>query len=535
MKQIDVSEIKNIYRNLATNLENNKHIVDSLNVFPVPDGDTGTNMNLTMQSALKEILACDSLELYTIFKSAANGALMGARGNSGVILSQLLRGFAEGFKEENEANTRTLAKAMEKASKTAYKAVMKPIEGTILTVARESAEKAIDISKNTDDIIEFLEIVVDQAKDTLERTPEMLEVLKKSGVVDAGGKGYLLLVEGVLLTLKGEKLVSETPEETNIKETEDELNRVNNVDEIKFAYCTELMVLNTEVTRREFLKQIKEKGDSIVCIKNDDILKVHIHTNNPGNILEIAGRHGEISNIKIENMKEQFRELNKSKREEPKKYSFVSIGMGEGIKNLFEDLMVDEFISGGQTMNPSTEDIIKSVDNVSGENIFILPNNSNIILAANQAAKLSEKNIIVVPTKTIPQGVSAMLAFDEDESPETNKENMIESISDIKTGQVTYAVRDTSVDTKDIKKDDLIGIFDGNIVSHGEEMKKVVQDLTEKMIDEDSYLVTLYYGEDVDEKEAEVIKSRIEEIASECDVEMINGSQPLYYYIISVE
>src|SRR6056297_3211520 len=258
MKQIDISEIKNIYKNLATNLENNKHIVDSLNVFPVPDGDTGTNMNLTMQSALKELLACDSLDLYSIFKSAANGALMGARGNSGVILSQLLRGFAEGFKGEEEVTTKTIANAMDKASKTAYKAVMKPIEGTILTVSRESAEKAVVVSKNTEDIIEFLDIVVEQAKDTLERTPEMLEVLKKSGVVDAGGKGYLILVEGVLLTLKGEKLVSETPEETNIKDTEEELNKINNVDEIKFAYCTEFMVQNTEVTRQEFLKQIKE-------------------------------------------------------------------------------------------------------------------------------------------------------------------------------------------------------------------------------------------------------------------------------------
>src|SRR6056297_1030010 len=529
MKQIDISEIKNIYRNLAKNLENNKHIVDSLNVFPVPDGDTGTNMNLTMQSALKELLACDETDLYSIFKAAANGALMGARGNSGVILSQLLRGFAEGFKGEEEVTTKTLAKAMEKASKTAYKAVMKPIEGTILTVARESAEKAIDISKNTDDIIEFLEIVVDQAKDTLERTPEMLEVLKKSGVVDAGGKGYLLLIEGVLLTLKGEKLVSETPAEIEIKDTEEELNKISNVDDIKFAYCTEFMVQNTEVTRQEFLKQIKEKGDSIVCIKNDEILKVHIHTNNPGNILEIAGRHGELSNIKIENMKEQFRELNKSKKNEYKKYSFVSIGMGEGIKNLFKDLMVDEFISGGQTMNPSTEDILKSINNVSGENVFILPNNSNIILAANQAAELSDRNIIVIPTKTIPQGVSAMLAFDEEESPETNKTNMIEAIKEVKTGQITYAVRDTAVDTKDIKKDDIIGIFDGNIVSHGEEMKKVIFELTEKMIDEDSYLVTLYYGEDVNKDEAEEIKKKIEEKASDCDVEMINGGQPLYY------
>ncbi len=535
MKNIDMSEIKYIYNNLATNLENNKHIVDSLNVFPVPDGDTGTNMNLTMQSALKELMESDESDFYSIFKAAANGALMGARGNSGVILSQLLRGFSEGLKGVDTLDTLSMAKAMDRASKTAYKAVMKPIEGTILTVARESAEKAMEIAHDTDDVITFLEIVLEQSRDTLERTPDMLEVLKKSGVVDAGGKGYVLLLEGALLALKGEKLKTEVPSDEKIQDTNEEIESISSEDEIIYAYCTEFIVLKTAVTRSEFLRQIQDKGDSIVCIKNDDILKTHIHTNNPGKILEMASRHGELINIKIENMKEQFREKNKNKKKEYKKYSFISIGMGEGIKALFKDLMVDEFISGGQTMNPSTQDILTSVSKVSGEYVIILPNNSNIILAANQAAELSDRNIYVIPTKTIPQGVAAMLAFDEDDDPETNKNNMIEAIKEIKTGQVTYAVRDTEVDTKDIKKDDIIGIYDGKIVSHGENMDNVIIELAKEMIDEESYLITLFYGEDVSEEKAEEIKEFLTEIAPDCDIELIKGGQPLYYYIISVE
>jgi len=535
MKNIEISEIKDIYSNLATNLENNKHIVDSLNVFPVPDGDTGTNMNLTMQSALKELLESNEESFYKIFKAAANGALMGARGNSGVILSQLLRGFSEGFKGVDTLNTKNIAKAMNKASITAYKAVMKPIEGTILTVARESAEKALEICDTEEDVVEFLEIVLDQAKDTLERTPEMLDVLKKSGVVDAGGKGYVLLIEGALLYLKGEKLTAEPPSKQDIKDTDDEIESITSEDEIIYAYCTEFMVLKTAVTRGEFLRQIQDIGDSIVCIKNDDILKTHIHTNNPGHILDMASRHGELTNIKIENMKEQFRARNKNKKKEYKKYSFISIGMGHGVKELFKDLMVDEFISGGQTMNPSTQDIITSIDKVNGEHVFILPNNSNIILAANQAAELSERNVYVIPTKTIPQGVTAMLSFEEEEDPETNKENMIEAIKEVKTGQVTYAVRDTEVDTKDIKKDDIIGIFDGKIVSHGENMDDVILGLAKAMVDEESYLITLFYGEDVSKEKAEEVKETLVELAPDCDVELIKGGQPLYYYIISVE
>jgi hypothetical protein len=535
MKSIDISEIKNIYNNLATNLENNKHIVDSLNVFPVPDGDTGTNMNLTMQSALKEIMNSDEKDFYSMFKAAANGALMGARGNSGVILSQLLRGFSEGMKGIDTLDTINIAKSMDMASKTAYKAVMKPIEGTILTVARESAEKALEISEEKEDIVEFLELVLEQARDTLERTPDMLDVLKKSGVVDAGGKGFVLLIEGALLYLKGEKLTAEIPSEDVFLETDDEISGIDSVDDIVYAYCTEFIVLNTDVTRREFLRQIQNQGDSIVCIKNDNILKTHIHTNNPGKILEMASRHGELTNIKIENMKEQFREKNKKKKKEAKKYSFISIGMGDGIKELFKDLMVDEFISGGQTMNPSTQDILNSVDKVTGEHVFILPNNSNIILAANQAAELSERDIHVLPTKTIPQGVSAMLAFNEEVEPEINEESMLEAIKEVKTGQVTYAVRDTSVDTKNIKKDDIIGIHDGKIVSHGENMDEVVLELAKEMIDEDSYLITIFYGEDIAEEKAKEIKETLAEIAPECDVELINGGQPLYYYIISVE
>lgn len=473
INNINSEAIKEIIFSMAANLEKNKNMVDALNVFPVPDGDTGTNMHLTIQSAVKEATEYEYTDVRKAVKAAANGSLMGARGNSGVILSQLLRGFSEGLKDQEEISTRVIAEALKSASDTAYNAVMKPVEGTILTVARESSEKAIEIYAKYDSIVEFLELVIEHANDTLSRTPEMLDVLKQAGVVDAGGQGLVFLMEGALLYLKGEKIEAIDVEKVEIKETEDELGLFLSEEDIRFAYCTEFIINKATVERDRFLDTIKNKGDSIVCIKNDDIIKVHIHTNEPGYVLEKAGRHGELINIKIDNMRKQFRDKQKSLQPmEKKKDAFISIGMGDGVKKVFEELGVDVFISGGQTMNPSTEDIMKAVDSVNSDNIFILPNNSNIILAANQAKEISDKNIYVIPTKTIPQGIASMIAYNPEIDERDNEAEMLEALKNVKTGQVTYAVRDTVVNDIEIKKDNIITIHDGKIISNGEDKKK---------------------------------------------------------------
>ncbi|SHI72730.1 hypothetical protein SAMN02745751_00919 [Dethiosulfatibacter aminovorans DSM 17477] len=536
INNINSEAIREIILSMAANLEKNKNMVDALNVFPVPDGDTGTNMHLTIQSAVKEATEYEYTDARKAVKAAANGSLMGARGNSGVILSQLLRGFSEGFKDKEEISTKVIAEALKSASDTAYNAVMKPVEGTILTVARESAEKAIEIYAKYEKIVDFLEIVVEHAKDALRRTPEMLDVLKQAGVVDAGGQGLVFLMEGALLYLKGEKIEAIDVENVEIKDTEDELGLFLFEEDIKFAYCTEFIINKASVEREKFLDIIKNKGDSIVCIKNDDIIKVHIHTNEPGYVLDRAGQYGELINIKIDNMRKQFRDKQKSaKPMEKKKDAFISIGMGEGVKKVFEELGVDIFISGGQTMNPSTEDIMKAVDSVNSDNIFILPNNSNIILAANQAKEISDKNIFVIPTKTIPQGIAAMIAYNPEIDETENEVEMLNALANVKTGQVTYAVRDTVVNDMEIKKDNIITIHDGKIISNGEDKKEETLNLLKEMIDEDSYLITLIYGEEVDKKEAEEIAAEIEEYAEDCDIELISGGQPLYYYIVSVE
>ena len=536
INNINSEAIRGIILSMAANLEKNKNMVDALNVFPVPDGDTGTNMHLTIQSAVKEATEYEYTDARKAAKAAANGSLMGARGNSGVILSQLLRGFSEGLRDKEEISTRVIAEALKSASDTAYNAVMKPVEGTILTVARESSEKAIEMYANYDNLVEFLEIVVDHAKDALKRTPDMLDVLKQAGVVDAGRQGLVFLMEGSLLYLKGEKIETIDVENVEIKQTEDELVAFINEEDIKFAYCTEFIINNASVEREKFLEIIKNKGDSIVCIKNEDIIKVHIHTNEPGYVLERAGRYGELINIKIDNMRKQFRDKNKAaKPMEKKKDAFISIGMGNGVKKVFEELGVDVFISGGQTMNPSTEDIMKAVNSVNSDNIFILPNNSNIILAANQAKEISDKNIYVIPTKTIPQGIASMIAYNPELDEKGNESEMLEALENVKTGQVTYAVRDTVVNDIDIKKDNIITIHDGKIISNGENIKEETLRLLKEMVDQDSYLITLIYGEDVKIEEAEEIAAEIEEFAEDCDVEVIAGNQPLYYYIVSVE
>ncbi len=542
IKYIDNVMFKKMMIGAATNLENNKNLVDSLNVFPVPDGDTGTNMNLTVQAAIKEINNVTENNINGIADAAAKGSLMGARGNSGVILSQLYRGFAKGITDPYQLSPRIVAEALKSAADTAYKAVMKPTEGTILTVARETAEKALEICDKSEDMVLFLEAVIKEAKNSLDRTPDLLPVLKQAEVVDAGGKGLLCLLEGAVAALKGVEIKREQSAD-DIVETEQEVSAFGSEDEIVFAYCTEFMIKNAKKTHEQFLPIILDKGDSIVCVGDDDIIKVHIHTNNPGLVLSKAVTFGEIINVKIDNMKEQFRNRKKSTNEQAKPvanqkkkdYGFVSIGFGDGIQKVFNDLRVDEFISGGQTMNPSTEDIIEAVNKINAENIIILPNNTNIILAAQQAKELSEKNLHVIPTKTIPQGISAMLAFNEELSIEENIADMTAAISNVKTGQVTYAVRDTSMNGLEIKKDDIIALMDKDIVNHGASIEEQSLELVKKMVDEDNFLITIFYGEMVEEKDAKALKARVEEIANQCDIEIVYGGQPLYYYIISVE
>lgn len=536
LTDFDSVAIKEFVLSMAAYLEKNKNIVDALNVFPVPDGDTGTNMNLTIQSAVREILESNFTDLDKASKAAANGSLLGARGNSGVILSQLLRGFSEGLKNKREFNTYVVAHALKSASDTAYKAVMKPVEGTILTVARESAEKALEICEQTDDFTEFLGIVIEQAKDALRRTPEMLDVLKQAGVVDAGGQGFVYLLEGALYYLKGERIEDLVIESFEIKDTADEINHFSREEDIIFAYCTEFIINNATISQEDFLRIIENKGDSIVCVKNDELIKVHMHTNDPGYILGKAGKHGELINIKIDNMRQQFRDKQKEAlKREFKRDAFIAIGMGEGIKKIFEDLGTDVVITGGQTMNPSTEDILNAVESVYCENIFIFPNNSNIILAANQAKEISSKNIFVIPTKTIPQGISALLVYDESSEPMENVVAMNEAILNVKTGQVTFAVRDTVINEVEIKKDDIIALYDSNIVCNGDDVAKQTLELVFNMVEEDDSLITIIYGNEVNESSAQEIADRISEEYPECDVEVIDGGQPLYYYIIAVE
>lgn len=537
IEYIDGILLKNIFIGAANTLEKNKQVVDSLNVFPVPDGDTGTNMSLTMQSAIKQVKSLNSERIEDIAKAASNGSLMGARGNSGVILSQLFRGFAKGLKGVERIDVEILAKAFKSASDTAYKAVMKPIEGTILTVARECAEKALETAKKEKDIIKFLEEVIKHGEITLQKTPEMLPVLKQAGVVDAGGKGLLYILLGALdvLTIGDSTLL-----EDDIKiDVEDNINIERLDEDIKFGYCTEFIINSENIDINEFKQEIMELGDSLLVVNNDEVTKVHIHTNNPGIVLEKALSIGELTNIKIDNMRYQHRnrviEEEKAVDLSRKKYGFIAVAMGEGIANVFKDLNVDFIIHGGQTMNPSTEDILKAIENINAENIIILPNNSNIILAAKQAKELSGENIEVLPTKSVPQGISALLNFDEDLELEENITNMMESIKSVKTGQVTFAVRDTVINDVEIKKDDIIGIGEGEIRSVGNDITQVSIDLLKDIVDEDNDLITIFYGEDISEEEAEALAEVIEDEIEDCDVEVVYGGQPLYYYIFSIE
>lgn len=546
IKILDGAMLKKALIGAAKFLEDNKEEVNSLNVFPVPDGDTGTNMSLTVNSAVKEGLKQGDLSVSKIASAASNGSLMGARGNSGVILSQLFRGFASGLNEGDTADTKVLAESFKQAANTAYKAVMKPTEGTILTVARECGDYALSICDEEDDILEFLNKIIKKGEEVLEKTPDMLPVLKEAGVVDAGGKGLIYVLKGAYSALSGKEDFARTAYETT--STKKVIERDRSDLDIEFGYCTEFIV-NTDFNDIEKFKiDLSSETDSLLVVGGEGIIKVHVHTNDPGLILQKALELGELSDIKIDNMRYQHEEIllkseleemeenNKNKEIEiNKKYSFISISTGQGIDSVFKDLNVDIIVSGGQTMNPSTEDILNAIDKTHGEYVFILPNNSNIILAAEQSKELSTRNIIVVPTKTIPQGISALLAFDEDESSEANKESMLEAISSVKTGQVTYSVRDTEYNSTKISKDDIIGLAEGEIVANGKEINQVANDLLDKMMDEDISLVTILYGSDLSKEMAEELEGILLDNYDDIDIELIYGGQPLYYYIFSLE
>lgn len=542
LEKIDGSLFKKALTGAAGLLEKNKEEVNALNVFPVPDGDTGTNMSLTMQSALKQGLSSSSINCYEIALATSQGSLMGARGNSGVILSQLFRGFATGIKGCEQVDVEFLAKGLKQASDTAYKAVMKPTEGTILTVARECGEFAMANYKNYDDILEFLKNIIEYGNMILDKTPEMLPVLKEAGVVDAGGKGFLYVLSGAYGALAGIE-VFEIPGHINTSEKNIGRREINSGD-IEFAYCTEFMI-NGNIEDIELLRgEFSERGDSLLVVDGDGIIKVHVHTNHPGLVLERAMEIGELTDIKIDNMRYQHEEvlLKEELKKNPienkrasKKYSFVSVSIGKGIDQVFEGLNVDKIVSGGQTMNPSTEDILKALESTDGENVFILPNNKNIILAAEQTKELTEKNVFVIQSKSVPEGIGAILSFDESLSPEENFENMNEALKDIITGQITFAVRDTEFNGKEIKKDDIIGIANGEIQNKGSSPNQVAMDLIDQVINEDIGIISIFYGEDIKEDEAEKLRDILEERYEDIDIELLFGGQPLYYYVFSLE
>ncbi|WP_330612296.1 DAK2 domain-containing protein [Anaerotignum lactatifermentans] len=536
----------------ANTLDANKQAVNAMNVFPVPDGDTGTNMSLTILAAARESEKGDALRVDEVAKKAASGALRGARGNSGVITSQLLRGFSKGLEGLEEAGTKELAAAAEQGVKTAYKAVMKPKEGTILTVARACAEAAVRMAEETEDIEVFLKGVLAYAHEVLAQTPDMLPVLKQAGVVDAGGRGLLHILEGALENLRsGEKQEIVEPG-ANVQEDFAALASIEN-ESITFGYCTEFFI-NVHEPDDATVQQLKSYlgtiGDSIVCVCDEEIIKIHVHTDHPGLALEKALTIGSLSGLKIDNMREQhtnkidFRASEKAEAQVPatpvetvkKDIGFVSVSAGKGLSDIFQNLGVDQVIEGGQTMNPSTEDILNAVDLVNADHVFILPNNKNIILAAEQAAKLAEdKKLYVIPTTSVPQGISAMFCYEEGADAEALAEAMKEAIQTVQTATVTFAVRSTQIGEHEIHEGDILGMLDDKIAVVGSEIAQSTKDLLAEAITEDSEMVSIYYGEDVTEEDAAEISAFVEENYPDCEVELQMGGQPLYYYIISVE
>ena len=546
----------------AKNLEAKKEWINELNVFPVPDGDTGTNMTLTIMSAAREVAALEDLTMGSFAKAVSSGSLRGARGNSGVILSQLLRGFTKVIRSEQEITTTVLAASFQKAVETAYKAVMKPKEGTILTVARGAADRAVELLEENPDI-ELEALITDviaRAEEVLNRTPEMLPVLKEAGVVDSGGQGLLQVLKGAFDAFLGKETDYGVEIQPGKSASAPHVQAEPVEADIKFGYCTEFIIMlekeytsETELDFKAFLESI---GDSIVVVSDDGIVKVHVHTNDPGLAIQRALTYGSLTSMKIDNMREEHHEKvireaerqaagvssEKPKDETPaapaelKETGFISVSIGDGIADIFKDLGVDYLIEGGQTMNPSTEDMLNAIEKVNAKNIFILPNNKNIILAANQARDLTEdKNIIVVPTKTVPQGITAVINYVPEKSPEENAAVMEEEIARVKTGQLTYAVRDTHIDDKTIQAGDIMGVGDHSILAVGKDIQPVAEETVSLMVDEETELISIYYGEDMKEEEASQLRDRIEELYPECDVELNYGGQPIYYYIISAE
>ncbi len=558
INSINAAVLAKMFLNGAKNLEAKKEWINELNVFPVPDGDTGTNMSMTILSAAKEVSALTQPDMASIAKAISSGSLRGARGNSGVILSQLFRGFTKVIAKEQELTVPVLSAAFQKAVETAYKAVMKPKEGTILTVARGAADKAAQMAEETDDLVCFLGEVIEEAERVLKKTPDMLPVLKQAGVVDSGGQGLVVILQGTYDALLGKEIDTaiEAGPATEVRKITKETEA-----EITFGYCTEfIIVLNhplTDQAERKYKAFLESIGDSIVVVADDEIVKTHVHTNDPGLAIQEALTHGSLSRIKIDNMREEHQErlikdaqklaanqaaektqqaAESSKEAEYKDIGFIAVSVGDGLSEVFKGLGADYMIEGGQTMNPSTEDILNAVANVQADHVFVLPNNKNIILAANQAAALSEeKQIHVIPTKTIPQGITALINFIPEQTAEENESRMLQEIKNVRTGQVTYAVRDTVIDDKEIRQDDYMGIGDKTILAVGKDLEQVTLEMTESMIDDDSAIVSIYFGEEVNEDAANAIAEKILANHEDLEVEVQYGGQPIYYYLISVE
>ena len=539
----------------AANLEAKKEFINELNVFPVPDGDTGTNMTLTIMSAAKEVQALEDPDMVSMAKAISSGSLRGARGNSGVILSQLLRGFTKEIREYKEIDTIILAKACDRATATAYKAVMKPKEGTILTVAKGISQKAAELAETTDDLEVFLPEVISHAEQVLEETPELLPVLKEAGVVDSGGQGLLEVIRGAYDAFLGKEIdytSIETVPGTKMVKPDQQAEA-----DIKFGYCTEFIIMTekpfTAKDETEFKAYLESIGDSIVCVADDDIVKIHVHTNDPGLAIQKALTYGQLSRMKIDNMREEHQEklirdaekvavqqaeaAELKKKKEPRKpVGFIAVSIGDGMNEIFRELGVDYIIEGGQTMNPSTDDMLTAIDEVNADHIFILPNNKNIILAANQAQTLTkDKDIIVIPTKTVPQGITAVISYMPEADVDTNLEAMQDAVKNVKTGQVTYAVRDTKIDDKVIHEGDIMGIGDQGILSVGQSVEDMTKDMLAQLVDEDSELISLYYGQDIQAEDAEKFTQALEDIYPDIDIDVHMGGQPIYYYVLSVE
>lgn len=550
MNTIDAKLLARMFLAGAKNLEVKKEWINELNVFPVPDGDTGTNMTLTIMSAVKEVNNLEDVQMTSLAKAISSGSLRGARGNSGVILSQLLRGFTKGIRDLEELDAVALARAVDKGVETAYKAVMKPKEGTILTVARGVADKALELAEDAEDLQTFLEDVLEEGRRVLAKTPDMLPVLKEAGVVDSGGQGLMVVLEGAFDAFMGKEvdLTFDGGESAKVVKITPQAEA-----DIKFGYCTEfIIVLNKEFTAEDevdFKSYLSSLGDSIVCVADDEVVKIHVHTNDPGLAIQRALTYGSLSRIKIDNMREEHQEklikdaekiaaqqAEEAAKAPKKEVGFISVSIGEGFGQIFRDLGVDYLIEGGQTMNPSTEDMLNAISKVNAEHIFILPNNKNIILAANQAKALTkDKDIIVIPTKTVPQGITAVINYVPEKSVEDNEKDMTEEITRVKTGQITYAVRDTHIDDKEIHEGDIMGIGDHGMLAVGKEVAAVAKETVEQMVDDETELISIYYGEGFTEEEAEKLAGELEEQYDYCDVEVNCGGQPIYYCIISVE